>query len=133
MPLTLLSAESLTAILTKMVLRKLANDGTMRLLDLRPFGNNPLNLSKENSLLIDFQGFAKSSKYRLLVCLTRLNLLNDSERSKIARTCQLLRTDLGVFWSITAFSPEQTHMLKREGIDVLAVPLPRSYQPLSNV
>jgi ubiquinone/menaquinone biosynthesis C-methylase UbiE/prolyl-tRNA editing enzyme YbaK/EbsC (Cys-tRNA(Pro) deacylase) len=124
MSLSELPPERLTSMVTKMVLAKLAADGTMRLLNLVAFQKNPLDLSKDNSLLIEFQVPGKKAQYRLLVSFVRVQLFDDRVRADIARVYQRLRCDLGVFWTLDSMSADQIQNLKRDKIDVISVQLP---------
>src|SRR5688572_21193186 len=118
---SLLEQPNLSTLLCRVVEGKLKASGALDLVKKAGFGSNPLQLSSENSLLLEFQGLVADSKYRMLVSFLPVDLLNLEKQTLITRCRDLLWFDLAVFWTTRSFQISEIQSLKGIGVHTLSV------------
>jgi prolyl-tRNA editing enzyme YbaK/EbsC (Cys-tRNA(Pro) deacylase)/2-polyprenyl-3-methyl-5-hydroxy-6-metoxy-1,4-benzoquinol methylase len=108
-------------LIKKAVDAKLSFSGALTHAKRPKFGNNPLNFSSDNSMLLEFPGGKADSRYRLLVSFLDVDFAASDVRRKLDRCRDLLRFDLLVFCSANSFSGDQLYDLKKMGVHILRI------------
>jgi prolyl-tRNA editing enzyme YbaK/EbsC (Cys-tRNA(Pro) deacylase)/ubiquinone/menaquinone biosynthesis C-methylase UbiE len=121
---SLYNREDLSNILLRVVEAKLNESDTLGNVRKVRFGNNPLRLAFDNSLLLEFQGLDPESRYRMLVSFLPLDLMDSAAQAYLERCRELLGFNVAVFWTMHKHTAQEIEHLKAKHVHPLITPLP---------
>lgn len=109
------------SLLKRLVETKLDAAGVLGTAKRERFGSNPLGLSADNSLLLEFTGVGSPPRYRLLVSFLPIDLNSTLVQRHVARSKDLLLFDLALFCIPAELSGDDLFRLKQVGVHVLSL------------
>jgi prolyl-tRNA editing enzyme YbaK/EbsC (Cys-tRNA(Pro) deacylase)/SAM-dependent methyltransferase len=108
-------------VLLRVVETKLRTSGALLNAKLLRIPANVLNLSSDDSLIIEFPGLLQDSHYKMLVTFKQLDLLSDRSRRILLRIRDSLKLDLLIACTDESYTVDEVHALKNFGTQIVSL------------